>query len=108
MAAVSWPALVSVAGGVRVKETTKVVHEVVDRLTPSIPLSGWDRSLCGQGPNRQGLCSVQKTPSLRLSFGFPSSTLGPSVPWPCSPHQSLVETREDFLEGCVAKTWSLI
>lgn len=31
MAAVSWPALVSVVGGGRVRESTEVVREVVDR-----------------------------------------------------------------------------
>lgn len=34
MAAVSWPALVSVAGRGRVKESAEAVHEVVDRDLP--------------------------------------------------------------------------
>lgn len=40
-AAASWPVLVSVAGGGRVKETTEVVHEAVDGdLSHPIPVSG--------------------------------------------------------------------
>lgn len=108
MATVSWPALVSVASGGRVKETTEGFSAfwlssygdnwgcawTCGRGLPPSLCSLWvgQSSFYGQGRNQHGLCSVQKMPPLRLcvfqSWLFPSSSSGPSVPWPFSSHQS--------------------
>lgn len=96
MAAVSWPALVSVAGGARVNESTEVVHEVVDRDLPHPfqSLGGTESLWSGPQLTRSLECSEKAPP--RFSFAFPSSGAGSSVPGPFGSPRSPVETREDF------------
>lgn len=81
MAAVSWPALVSVAGGGRVKESTEVVHEVVDRDLPHPFQSlGGTESLWSRLQLTRSLeCSENAPP--RFSFAFPSRLLCPRAVW---------------------------
>ena len=116
VAAAGWPAPVSAADAGRVKETNWGCAWGCGRDYPHpIPVSGplvRQRGPRGQGPHWHALCSVQKTPLLRLSLVFPSHDPFPPV---VQAHLSqglsaltslLLGIKEDFQEGrwCVVKT----